>query len=176
MRLIQSTLVSNALTFWVATRFIEHPWRVCEGDLAPFEPPYDPECPYSGIVPVTPIMDTQIDDIALRVLLIPLGQMILRELDGKIKQRKRENWFEIYLTTFIIMNNFELIFSDVLAYTSRHGLRVRVRSLRPIILSVSRVTFPVRGPGHTKYQTCPGPRSCANQHLNARLPPAAPRP
>jgi hypothetical protein len=30
---------------------------------------------------MTPVMDTQIDDVALRVLLIPLGQVILRELD-----------------------------------------------------------------------------------------------
>jgi hypothetical protein len=72
---------------------------------------------------MTPVMDTQIHDIALRVLLIPLGQVILRELDQKIKRRKRENWFDIYLTIFIIMNNFEFIFSDVLEYTARHGLK-----------------------------------------------------
>jgi hypothetical protein len=52
---------------------------------------------------MTPVMDTQIHDIALRVLLIPLGQVILRGLDQKIKRRKRENWFDIYLTIFIIM-------------------------------------------------------------------------
>ncbi|KAK4145293.1 uncharacterized protein C8A04DRAFT_27053 [Dichotomopilus funicola] len=123
-----NTLVSNALTFWVATRFIEHPWRVCEGELPPFEPPYETGCPYNGIVPVTPIMDTQIDDIALRALVIPLGQLVLRELDQKIRQRKRENWPDIFLTTFIILNNFGFIFSDVMAYTSRHGLKTPTSS------------------------------------------------
>jgi hypothetical protein len=122
---IQNTLVSNALTFWVATRFIEHPWRVCEGELPPFESPYEAGCPYNGIVPVTPIMDTQIDHIALSKLVIPLGKSVLGELDQKIQQRKPENWPDIFLTTFMIPSNFGFIFSDVLDYTNRHGLKVR---------------------------------------------------
>lgn len=121
-----SGLVSDCLTFWVATRLIERPWRICRGSLPGFEPLYDAnekQCPYNGIVPVTPIMDTQIDDMAIRYLLDPLGKRILRNLNSKIHERKKENWFEIYLATFIFMNNFEFIFSDVIDYTRRHGLK-----------------------------------------------------
>ncbi|KAI0384707.1 hypothetical protein F5Y04DRAFT_277439 [Hypomontagnella monticulosa] len=119
-----SLLVQNCLTFWTATRFIEKPWRICsDGGLPGFEPSYEVDCPFSGIVPVTPIMDTQIDDLAIKRLLMPLGELILKELDRKIHERKRENWFDIYLSTFIIMNNFEFVFSDVIDYTSRHGLK-----------------------------------------------------
>ncbi|KAI4859665.1 hypothetical protein F4820DRAFT_453678 [Hypoxylon rubiginosum] len=118
-----SSLVSDCLTFWVATRFIEKPWRICYGTLPGFEPPYEATCPYNGIIPVTPIMDTQIDDLAIRTFLDPLGKRILKELNRKIHEKKRENWFDIYLATFIIMNNFEFVFTDVLDYTSRHGLK-----------------------------------------------------
>ncbi|KAI6087570.1 hypothetical protein F4821DRAFT_236104 [Hypoxylon rubiginosum] len=118
-----SSLILNCLTFWVATRFIEKPWRICEGTLPGFESPYDPACPYSGITPVTPIMDTQIDDMAIRAILNPLEKKILKELNCKIHEKKRENWFDIYLATFILMNNFEFVFADVLDYTSRHGLQ-----------------------------------------------------
>ncbi|KAK3328688.1 hypothetical protein B0T19DRAFT_197119 [Cercophora scortea] len=121
----ESALVSKALSFWVTMRFIEHPWRVCEGDLPPFTPPIDPSCPWSGIIPVTPVMDTQIDDVALKTLIIPLGKSILHDLDRKIRHRTRDDWFEIYLTTFIVMNNFDFIFRDVDSYVSRHGLKVR---------------------------------------------------
>ena len=69
-------------------------------------------------------MDTQMDDIALRDVIIPLARNILKELDQKIRNHRRENWFEIYLTTFIIMNNFEFIFFDVIDYTTRHGMKV----------------------------------------------------
>ncbi|KAI1769911.1 hypothetical protein F4818DRAFT_446760 [Hypoxylon cercidicola] len=118
-----NSLVLDCLTFWVATRFIEKPWRICHGTLPGFEPPYEPLCPYSGIIPVTPIMDTQIDDIAITTLLNPLGKKILKQLSCKIHEKKRENWFDIYLATFILMNNFEFVFTDVLEYTSRHGLK-----------------------------------------------------
>ncbi|KAK3686249.1 hypothetical protein B0T22DRAFT_483143 [Podospora appendiculata] len=125
MESTRSTLVSRALSFWVTMRFIEHPWRVCGGDLPPFEPPLDRGCPWSGIIPVTPVMDTQIDDTALKTLIIPLGKSILLDLDRKIRHRRREDWFEIYLTTFIVMNNFDFIFKDVSSYASRHGLKAR---------------------------------------------------
>ncbi|KAI1456475.1 hypothetical protein F4805DRAFT_475821 [Annulohypoxylon moriforme] len=126
-----SSLVLNCLMYWVATRFIEKPWRICS-NLPDFEPPYDPlnpcdpngvRCPFNGIIPVTPIMDTQIDDIAIRSILGPLETKILNELDQKIHEKKRKNWFEIYLATFIMMNNFEFVFTDVVDYTSRHGLK-----------------------------------------------------
>ncbi|KAI0834247.1 hypothetical protein F5Y06DRAFT_174098 [Hypoxylon sp. FL0890] len=125
-----SSLVSNCLTFWVATRFIEKPWRICTNNLPDFEPlyepyvPYEEQSPYSGIIPVTPIMDTQIDDIAIRAILNPLEKRILSELNRKIldKEKERENWFEIYLATFILLNNFEFVFRDVVDYTTRHGL------------------------------------------------------
>ncbi|KAI0133338.1 hypothetical protein F4776DRAFT_129843 [Hypoxylon sp. NC0597] len=123
-----SSLVSDCLTFWVATRFIEKPWRICTNNLPDFEPLYEPyvpfekQSPYSGIIPVTPIMDTQIDDIAIRAILNPLEKKILSELNQKILEKKRGNWFEIYLATFILLNNFEFVFHDVIDYTSRHGL------------------------------------------------------
>lgn len=73
-------------------------------------------------------MDTQIDHIALRDILLPLGKKILGELEEKIKTKKRSNWFEIFLATFIIMNNFEFIFADIVEYTKRHGIKVRLFS------------------------------------------------
>lgn len=121
---LQSRLILDCLKFWVATRFIEKPWRICSAGLPGFYPSIEPSCPFSGIIPVTPIMDTQIDDMAIKALLDPLGKRILAELNRKILEKTKENWWEIYLATFIIMNNFEFVFNDVRDYTSRHGLRV----------------------------------------------------
>ncbi|KAI2602324.1 hypothetical protein GGR54DRAFT_634076 [Hypoxylon sp. NC1633] len=123
VEITHSRLVLDCLTFWVATRFIEKPWRICSDGLPGFEAPYELHCPFNGIIPVTPIMDTQIDDMAIKFLLNPLGKRILKDLNEKIHEKKRENWFEIYLATFIIMNNFEFVFSDVVDYTKRHGLK-----------------------------------------------------
>lgn len=79
-------------------------------------------------------MDTQIDDIVIRDLFMPLGQSILKVLDSKIGTRRRQDWFEIYLATFVIMNNFEFVFADVLEYSTRHGLKVfRIQRLLLLI-------------------------------------------
>jgi len=74
---------------------------------------------------VTPAMDTQLDDIFLRDLLIPLEKRLLKGLKDKIYEQKRENWLEIYLTIFIMMSNMGWVMKDILAWTGRYGLKVK---------------------------------------------------
>lgn len=69
-------------------------------------------------------MDTQLDELTIKSLLNPLRFELLRLLKEKIHERKRENWFEIYLAIFIIMNNVEWLVADVVDYASRHVLPV----------------------------------------------------
>jgi hypothetical protein len=120
----QSALIFTALQFWVGTRLTEIVWKVCDGDDIGLTPPDDPESPWYNTLPVTPVMDTQLDELAIGDVLIPLRDKLLKQLNEKILERKKENFFEIYLATFIAMNNFEFIFSDVIDYTTRHGMTV----------------------------------------------------
>lgn len=89
------------------------------------EPTSEPGNPFNGIIPVTPVMDTQLDDIFLRDLLIPLTKRLLQGLKDKIDEQKRENWLEIYLTMFIMMSNMGWVIKGVLPWASRYGLRVK---------------------------------------------------
>ena len=89
------------------------------------EPSSEPGNPFNGIIPVTPAMDTQLDDIFLRDLLIPLEKRLLKGLKDKIYEQKRENWLEIYLTIFIMMSNMGWVMKDILAWTGRYGLKVK---------------------------------------------------
>ncbi|KAH8768532.1 hypothetical protein BGZ57DRAFT_766227 [Hyaloscypha finlandica] len=124
----QSHLISDALYCWVATRFIEGPWRIfCGGAMIGLEPSSEPGNPFNGIIPVTPAMDTQLDDIFLRDLLIPLEKRLLKGLNDKINEQKRENWLEIYLTIFIMMSNMGWVMKDILAWTKRYGLKPGAR-------------------------------------------------
>jgi hypothetical protein len=86
-------------------------------------PPSNPENPWRGVIPINPIMDTQLDDIIIRDSLIPLRTALLKGLKRRIEEKKREHWFEIYLTIFIIMCNFEWIWTDAMDYTTRYGLK-----------------------------------------------------
>jgi hypothetical protein len=120
----QSELLKTALQFWSATRLTEIVWTICDGNDIGLTPPADPENPWCDILPVTPVMDTQLDELAIGEVLIPLRDKLLKLLDDKVREEKKENFFEIYLATFIIMSNFEFIFSDVIDYTTRHGMTV----------------------------------------------------
>ncbi|RYP55596.1 hypothetical protein DL771_012350 [Monosporascus sp. 5C6A] len=89
----ESTLLSYMLSLWAATRLTERTWRVCAPDTFGFSPPTENDNPWKGIVPVTPIMDTQLDEIAIRALLVPLGNKVLQELDQQMKKNDRKSCY-----------------------------------------------------------------------------------
>jgi hypothetical protein len=70
-------------------------------------------------------MDTQLDNIFLRDLLMPLTKRLLKGLKDKINEQKRENWLEIYLTIFIMMSNMGWVMKDILAWAGRYGKKVK---------------------------------------------------
>jgi hypothetical protein len=88
----------------------------------------DPEYPWHGFTPLTPIMDSQLDDLCIRDLIAPLTQEFLKRLKDKIDERKKENWLEIYFAIFIMMSNMGWTVKDMVAHATWKGLKVRIRS------------------------------------------------
>lgn len=89
------------------------------------EPTTEPGHPYNDYIPVTPIMDTQLDDLIIRYLITPLTTRFLKRLKDKIEERKKENWLEIFLAMFIMMSNIGMVLKDVVERTTEKGLKVR---------------------------------------------------
>ncbi|RYP44897.1 hypothetical protein DL768_008692 [Monosporascus sp. mg162] len=129
----KSELVAGALMLWSATRMIERFWLITGDDmlgLPPMKQSIGP-CrlnPYIGAVPVTPIMDTQLDEIAIKHVLIPLKSKLLRLLKEKVLEKKKENWYEIFIASFIILHNSEVILGHVMDYSRRFGISFAPRS------------------------------------------------
>lgn len=69
-------------------------------------------------------MDTQLDDLVIRDLLVPLTNRFLARLKAKVDEGKKENWLEIYLAMFIMMSNTGWIVKDMIAMTTWKGLKV----------------------------------------------------
>lgn len=76
-------------------------------------------------MPVTTVMDTQMDHLVIRAVISPLRKKILTQLRAKILQKRKENWYEIYLTIFILMSNMERQFAQVLLFFDIYGMNVR---------------------------------------------------
>ncbi|KAF4987082.1 hypothetical protein FDECE_15605 [Fusarium decemcellulare] len=124
----KTELVSVALNTWVAARLIEDQWRVFNGGaLIGIEPTNEPGHPWNGFSPVTPIMDSQLDDLVIRDLLEPLSAEFLQKLKAKIDERKPENWLEIYLALFIMMSNAGMTTKDMKVNAAWKGLKAGSR-------------------------------------------------
>ncbi|KAJ4406739.1 hypothetical protein N0V91_004429 [Didymella pomorum] len=123
-------LIADALNIWVAARFIENPWRIIHGHYRMgIEPTYERDHRYHGFVPVTPVMDTQLDEIVIRDLLDPISTRFLKNLEAKIAEKDPRNWLEIHFAVFIMMSNVGWITKDVVTQTTEKGLKVLVFSI-----------------------------------------------
>nr|RBQ88733.1 hypothetical protein FVER53263_06550 [Fusarium verticillioides] len=120
-----SSLVKDSLRLWAGSRLTELPWMICGEHTLGQIPVQDLECPRSGTIPIPPIMDTQMDHLVIKNIMTPLRQKILAGLQKKIMENKRENWYEIYLTTFVLLSNMERQFAQVLYIIDWYGMESR---------------------------------------------------
>ncbi len=58
-------------------------------------------------VPVTPIMDTQLDRVVIQTILVPLKHKVLKLLQ-KTLARGHTSWFDIFAAVFILLNSIEI--------------------------------------------------------------------
>ncbi|KAL9565719.1 hypothetical protein ACKAV7_009901 [Fusarium commune] len=121
----QSSLVKDSLRLWAGSRLTELPWMICGDNTLGQIPVQDLECPRTGTIPIPPIMDTQMDHLVIKNIMTPLRQRILAGLQSKIMEKKRENWYEIYLTTFVLLSNMERQFAQVLYIIDWYGMESR---------------------------------------------------
>lgn len=117
-------MIRRALKLWVGSRLIEQPWRVCGSDTFGMNVCLDAGSPYYGRVPVTPIMDFQLDNITIHYLLMPWKSRILKELQKKILGNRKEDWLEVHLTMFILLNNVERQIKHDNWFAGRYSLTV----------------------------------------------------
>jgi hypothetical protein len=125
----QSELVKTALLLWSATRMIERTWLICGDDLLGFEPMTGKigPCrfnPYQHAIPVTPVMDTQLDELIIGGILIPLKNKLLGLMKERALSKKREDWYELYLASFITLHNAEQVLDHMADYAKRFGMTV----------------------------------------------------
>ncbi|KAH8698551.1 hypothetical protein BGW36DRAFT_406503 [Talaromyces proteolyticus] len=68
----------------------------------------DESSPYNGTYPLAPVIYAQEETVLLTKIQRPLQQRVITDLDALMKANKRENWFTIYLTLFILLHSCSL--------------------------------------------------------------------
>ena len=124
----QKPLVQRAIDIWAATRLIERTWELCGEETLGIKPIRNKNDPWEGHVPVTPIMDQQLDQVVIREVLKPLQEGLVIEIRKKLfndKERK-DSWFELFLAKFILLNNSEKQIAAEREFADRYGFTVSV--------------------------------------------------
>ena len=116
-----------ALDLWAVSRMIEIEWRMCGGggsDTLGIRKINEPTSPRHGNIPIPPMMDTQLDQIVITQVLEPLKEHFVDQFEAKISPVKPEDWFEIYLAAFVMLNHVERLARHSSFHAMLHSLPV----------------------------------------------------
>jgi hypothetical protein len=120
-------MVSEALDIWTTTRLIERTWKIRGKETFGIHPYEGRSDPWRGFVPVTPIMDQQLDQVVIREVLVPRRDQLLNKLKDKVYDEagRKSHAFEVYLTLFILLNNAEMQIAAEREFAQRYGFSGR---------------------------------------------------
>ncbi|KAK0739985.1 hypothetical protein B0T18DRAFT_331684 [Schizothecium vesticola] len=107
---IPNRMLQKALRLWVACRFIESKWR-CWADSGWEDSEIraaTPKDPFWDWDSLPPYLDYQIASIVIHRVLGPLRKDVLRELQGTFNTHSPKDWYVTFLTSFILLQNYEL--------------------------------------------------------------------
>lgn len=120
----ERVLLNMVIRLWVATRMICRSERIIGSDRLGMGPDLmDRTSSMPGQTPIPPVMGAQIEVILIQGIMKPLRAMILEHLQKLILAHKPQNWFCIYLCTFMLLHNASLITKQDIAYAKKHGLK-----------------------------------------------------
>ncbi|KAK3390097.1 hypothetical protein B0H63DRAFT_391292 [Podospora didyma] len=119
------SLVAIALDLWAVSRMIEIPWEMCGNDTLGVEQIQDPANPHHGKIPIPPIMDTQLDQIVIQAVLVPMRDELVEKFDKITAPPKPGAWFETYLTAFILLNHIERLAKHSVFHARLHTMRTK---------------------------------------------------
>lgn len=108
---LPNEMLRKTLRLWVACRFIESKWRCwSESGWADSEiramNPQDPF--YNDLDSLPPYIDYQIASIIIQRILSPLRKDVLRDLQKAFNLHSPKDWFATFLTSFILLQNYEM--------------------------------------------------------------------
>ncbi|KAK4033830.1 hypothetical protein C8A01DRAFT_19292 [Parachaetomium inaequale] len=116
------SLVADSLDLWAISRMIEIPWQMCGPDTLGVDLVTDPTSPQRGRVPIPPMMDTQLDQIVIQFILTPLRERVVEKFEQLITPAKRDAWWEVYLSAFILLNHIERLARHSVSHARTHTM------------------------------------------------------
>jgi hypothetical protein len=131
------SLVSAALDVWACSRMCARDRGLDGDETLGQEKIADPSSPFYNQVPIPPILDHQCDTVTIKWM-EKLAAALIKTLWKKLGDKKREDWFEVFLTVFIMVNNVEYVYGIAKELAHQYALNaVCIRSSLRIGLAVN---------------------------------------
>lgn len=128
-RCSQNKLVHQALDLFAAARIIERDWRICGQETLGIPAIHDLQQVPLAKIPITPVMDHQLDQIATRTCLLPLREKFINSLQKTILAGKKEDWFSVFLAVFVYLTHIECLLQHSRKNAKRYGLKRRYNDI-----------------------------------------------
>ena len=107
-------MVHGALALCVITRLASKSFNITGDETLGISKVEDPQSPYYNRKPIPPFLDAQIDHIWMAKM-SKVKKTVLSELKKRVfatREKKRENWYPIFLTIFVLTWNLEFLFQN----------------------------------------------------------------
>lgn len=109
----------------MALRLLSRPFRICSEETLGMSPQmFDKASSNFGKIPVPPVMNVQLDLMMSSIVIHPLHQAILAQLQNLIHANKTSSWFTIYLCSFILLHSCSIFTAFENGYAKKHGAKV----------------------------------------------------
>ncbi|KAI4859047.1 hypothetical protein F4820DRAFT_467432 [Hypoxylon rubiginosum] len=125
-----NSLTSMALDMWAYCRVIENPWSICGDDTLGLRTSPDPKSRWHRFIPITPMMDVQLDQIIIRNVLEPLRNKLLDLIDSTIQSLNPEKWFDCFISIYLLLNHIEWAVKHGNRFSKKYGLARRFSDMK----------------------------------------------
>lgn len=119
----QFPLVHEALTLCIMTRLLSKSFNLTGKETLSIPEVDDPVSPYFGRRPIPPLLDAQIDQLWMQIMK-KIKKNLLSELKRKIMGRRKEDWYQNFLTLLILIANLEFVYAVQNDQLNRYCLKV----------------------------------------------------
>ncbi|KAF8545247.1 hypothetical protein BDD12DRAFT_161379 [Trichophaea hybrida] len=120
-------LLKPAMGIWAGSRFIAAPRSLRGKDTLGLKPIVEEDAHDLGLIPIPPMLDYQLDTIAIRWMEKTMATM-LKKLWKTLISHDSNSWFDVFLVIFILLNNLEYVYGAQLQYIQEHGAQIRETS------------------------------------------------
>ena len=82
---------------------------------------WDPKASNYGKYLVPPVMQAQIELLTTRAVMIPMKDMVLKQLQTLVEKNQVRSWFTVYLAIFILLHSCALLTRAEAIRAAREG-------------------------------------------------------